>query len=89
MKCARCDAELPRGATYYRYALALEAECEVIDGAPGEPVDPDQLLRQLDGMDAAELEAQVHETLSGVVCPACRRAWVTALRPKRDEPLVQ
>lgn len=70
--CRRCERELPRGALHYRFALALEGEAEAIDASAVLVADPQALLRELEAADPDDLEAQVHEDIGGVLCPACR-----------------
>lgn len=72
--CRRCERQLPRGALHFRFALALEGEAEVIDAPGAIPADPQALLHELETADPDELEAQVHEELTGLLCTACRNA---------------
>lgn len=76
--CAHCERTLAPGEVWYRFALALEGEADVLDGGRGAD-EPEDLLAQLEALDASELEAQVHEELSGVLCSACRRELRTFL----------
>lgn len=70
-RCLHCERALPVGAPYFRVALALQGESEVLAPADG-PADPHALLRQLEHLDADELEAGVHEEVTGPLCPRCR-----------------
>jgi hypothetical protein len=81
--CHRCERPLPRGSLFFRFALALEGEAEVIDAPQALPDDPDALVRALEDADADELEAQVHEELAGALCPGCRRELRAFLRVGR------
>ncbi|MDX2013047.1 MAG: hypothetical protein SFW67_22830 [Myxococcaceae bacterium] len=69
--CAHCERTIEPTETWYRFVLVLQGEAEVLDprGAADEPED---LLAQLEALDPVELEAQVHEEQSGVLCTACR-----------------
>lgn len=69
-RCDHCERELD--GPYFRFALALQGEVDSL-GAAGTSDDFPALLAQLEGLDEATLEAQVHEELTGVLCPACRR----------------
>jgi hypothetical protein len=76
--CAHCERTLAPGELWYRFALALQGEAEVLDLAfPSD--EPEDLLAQVEALDAGELEAQVHEELSGVLCAACRQRLRTFL----------
>jgi hypothetical protein len=70
--CLHCECSLPSGAPYFRVAVALQGESEVLAPTDGGSTDPEELLKQLDHLDEAELEAGVHEELGGVLCPSCR-----------------
>lgn len=70
--CLHCDRSLPTGAPHFRVALALQGESEVLAPVDGGAADPVELLKQLEHLDEDELEAGVHEELTGVLCPECR-----------------
>ena len=75
--CASCVRVLEPDELYYRFAIALEGEQDVVDptGAPA----GDELkaaLAQLEAGDATQWEDQVHWERSGVICPACREQLV-------------
>lgn len=70
--CLHCERELSHGAPYFRVAVAVQGESDVIAPAAGGEADPAELLKQLEHLDEAELEAGVHEELGGVLCPSCR-----------------
>ena len=70
--CAHCERPIAPTETWYRFALVLQGEAEVLDPTPGAADEPEDLLAQLEALDSAELEAQVHEEQSGVLCAACR-----------------
>lgn len=73
LTCAACGEALPPAALHYRFALALEGEQRAVDGrAPSTRAELDDLMRELERSDPAELEAQVHFEASGVLCPRCR-----------------
>ncbi len=72
--CLHCEREVPNGAPYFRVAVALQGESDVLAPADGGESDPAELLKQLEHLDEAELEAGVHEELGGVLCPSCRAA---------------
>lgn len=63
---------MPNGAPYFRVAVELQGESDVLAPANGGEADPAELLKQLEHLDEAELEAGVHEALGGVLCPSCR-----------------
>jgi hypothetical protein len=77
-RCAHCERTLPQGEVWYRFALALQGEAEVLDSGRGGD-EPEDLLAQLEALDPTELEAQVHEELGGVLCSGCRRELRTFL----------
>lgn len=85
--CATCGRPLAPGAPYYRFALVLEGEQDVLD--PPELADSAEdteqalarLMKRLEDApeSSEELEAQVHWTREGAVCPPCREVVVRLL----------
>lgn len=79
-QCASCEQPIAPGVLYYRFAVAIEGEQDVIDttgqSARGELK---AALKQLeDGPDdPTHWEEQVHFERSGVVCAACRLRLVS------------
>lgn len=70
--CLHCEREVLNGAPYFRVAVALQGESDVLAPADGGESDPTALLKQLEHLDEAELEAGVSEELGGVLCASCR-----------------
>jgi hypothetical protein len=85
--CATCGRRLAPGAPYYRFALVLEAEQDVLDPPQPEGSAQDteealaRLMKRLEDAPESpeELEAQVHWKHEGAVCPPCREAVVRML----------
>ena len=73
--CAGCGCSIPRGGLFYR------CRTEIISGfdhyIPESEADGERLIREagesLAGRSPAELEAEVYEEISFLVCPACRQ----------------
>ncbi|WP_434391327.1 hypothetical protein [Melittangium boletus] len=87
--CAVCGRAIAPDALYYRFALTLQAEQDVLGGGAGTPgaESPEEeltaLLKRLeDSPDSAEAwEEQVHWERGGTVCTACRTVVVRLLTP--------
>ena len=78
-QCASCERALEPGELYYRFAIALEGEQDVVDATGGDA--RDELKAALSELehgpdDPTGWEDQVHWERSGVVCPACRERLV-------------
>jgi hypothetical protein len=85
--CDACDRPLESGALYYRFALAVEGEQDVVDSTGGDAAEELEAalkeLEQAEG-DPAELEDQVHWERSGVLCPECRARLVRLVGGERS-----
>jgi len=70
-QCASCERAIEPADLYYRFALAIEGEQDVID-TPG--VELKEALAQLEAgpEDPTHWEEQVHLERSGVICAGCR-----------------
>ena len=78
-QCASCERTLEPGELYYRFAVALEGEQDVVDPTGADARDElKAVLSELEHGpdDASGWEDQVHWERSGVVCPACRERLV-------------
>jgi hypothetical protein len=78
-KCASCEQPIGAAEPYYRFALAIEGEQDVIDST-GESAH-DELkaaLKQLEEGpdDPTYWEEQVHFERSGILCAGCRERLV-------------
>lgn len=79
-RCRACSRALAPAELYFRFALALEGELDVLDTGPGAD-DPRRVIASMDHVTAEEAEDSVHWETAGVLCPACRRelvAWLGA-----------
>ena len=78
-QCASCERALEPGELYYRFAVALEGEQDVVDLTGADARDElKSVLSELERGpdDASSWEDQVHWERSGVVCPRCRERLV-------------
>ena len=76
--CASCQRVIEPGELYYRFAVALEGEQDVVDPTGGDASDElKAVLSQVESGDPSQWEDQVHWERSGVVCPACRERLVS------------
>lgn len=78
-QCSVCQRSLAQGELYYRFAIALEGEQDVVDTTGGDAAA--ELEAAVEALergpeDPAHWEEQVHWERSGVVCPACRKRLV-------------
>lgn len=78
-QCASCERALEPGELYYRFAVALEGEQDVVDRTGADARDElKAVLTELEHGpdDPSGWEDQVHWERSGVVCPSCRERLV-------------
>jgi hypothetical protein len=84
--CAACARALEPGALYYRFALALEGEQDVVDTTGGDAeAELEEAVEALERGpdDPAHWEEQVHWERSGVLCPECRERLVRLVGGER------
>jgi hypothetical protein len=77
--CRGCSRELPASKPYFRFALAVQGELDVLDtGEPGAD-DPRAVMESMGDVSAEDAEAEVHWETAGELCRACRQeliAWL-------------
>jgi hypothetical protein len=74
-----CSRELPVSRPYYRFALAIQGELDVLETGDPAADDPHAILATSREVTAEQAEAEVHWEQAGVLCGACRRelmAWL-------------
>lgn len=80
-RCRSCSRPVAANELYFRFALALEGELDVLDtGSPGAD-DPRYVIESMHDVSADEAEDGVHWETAGILCPSCRReliAWLGA-----------
>lgn len=87
--CAACGRRIAPDEVYYRFALVLQGEQDVVgsSGTQGTADELAALLKQLEmgPEDAREWEEQVHWERTGFICAACRTVVTRMLsRPAGD-----
>lgn len=78
-QCAACERALAPGELYYRFAIALEGEQDVVDTTGADAAaELEEAVEALERGpdDPTHWEEQVHWERSGVLCPACRERLV-------------
>ena len=88
-QCASCEQPIAPGDPYYRFAIAIEGEQDVIDSTgQGARDELKAALKQLeDGPDDPTYwDEQVHFEHSGVVCAACRVRLVVLVGARTNAP---
>ncbi|NUO50604.1 MAG: hypothetical protein HOV80_17255 [Polyangiaceae bacterium] len=80
-RCRSCSRPVASSELYFRFALALEGELDVLDtGRPGDD-DPHEVIAAMRDVSAEEAEDGVHWETAGILCGSCRReliAWLGA-----------
>lgn len=86
--CVGCGRSLPPTAVYYRFAIAIEGELDVVDDGSPDAADPRAILERLEReVDPKAAEDEVHWEQSGVLCAACRAEVVARLRGRPTGPV--
>lgn len=90
-QCTSCERPLEPASPYYRFALAIEGEQDVIDTTGGQARDELQAaLAQLEAgpEDPTYWDEQVHLERSGLLCADCRARLLSLLGgPEPRAPL--
>jgi hypothetical protein len=74
--CTSCSRELPATSAYFRFALAIQGELDVLDTGVADAADPQAILASMADLTSEEAESEVHWETAGVLCGACRRRLV-------------
>ncbi len=72
-RCDHCSRELPASRPYYRFALAIQGELDVLATGDATADDPHTIIASAHDVSAEDAEAEVHWEKAGVLCGACRR----------------
>jgi hypothetical protein len=77
-QCMRCGRVLKPGALKYLVSIRLMADfdgvIDEVEGDTGELIE--EVLRQIEGMDAEDLERDVYEELNLLLCKSCKDHFV-------------
>jgi hypothetical protein len=77
--CDACGRALPPSQVYFRFAVAIEGELDVLDTGHPDAADPRAILASMEDVSAEEAEGEVHWERSGALCGACRRQLLAFL----------
>lgn len=83
-RCDACAEALKAGGLYFRFAIALQGEMDVLDAPSGDSLgtDPHAILAHMEAeADWERYETDVHWEREGVLCPACRRRLCDLIEP--------
>lgn len=87
-QCMRCGVELPYGGLVYRVQVKVYAD---FDGVLLDPEEEshqslEQLLKQIQEADPKELEKEVYEAFTLILCKSCRDRFVDETRHPWEGP---
>ncbi len=87
-RCMRCGIPLPYGSLVYMVQVKVFADFDgVILEPEGESQQPlDELLEQIKNEDPKELEKEVYEEFSLVLCKRCRDRFVDETKSPWEGP---
>ncbi|NWG03111.1 MAG: hypothetical protein HXY44_09675 [Syntrophaceae bacterium] len=86
--CFRCGKELRPGGLFYLFQIKVISGFDEILMEPTGEIDQQlhQLLEQVQHCDPKELEREVYEEMTLIVCKGCRDRLVDDLRYSREGP---
>ncbi len=87
-RCMRCGVGLPYGNLAYRAQVKVFADFDGVIVEPEEQGDPsmEQLLEQVGKRDPKELEKEVYEEFTLLLCKSCRDRFVDETRNPWEGP---
>ncbi len=77
--CAACGDDLPIGQVYFRFAVAIEGELDVLDDGAPDAANPRAIADRMEPDDFVRYEEDVHWEANGVMCARCRAKLSTLL----------
>jgi hypothetical protein len=86
--CFRCGKELLPGGLFYIVHIRVFSGFDGILTEPAEGIDEQlrDLLKQVEHMDQNELEKEVYEEISMMVCKSCRDRFVDEIQHPWEGP---
>ena len=86
--CFRCGRGLPPGSLFYVVHIKVFSGFDGILMEPAEGVDQQlkELLEQTQNLDPKELEKDVYEEITLIVCKSCRDRFVDEIRHPWEGP---
>ena len=78
-RCVHCARELAISRPYFRFAVAVQGELDVLETGDPAADDPHAILASSAHLTAEQAEAEVHWEHAGVLCGECRRELVAWL----------
>jgi len=75
--CDRCGARIEPGDIRYLMRITLNVDDGGVITNPIGDEEVDRIIKELQNADPDELEKQVHEELSYIICPRCRRDFLS------------
>lgn len=87
-RCWRCGKKLPFGSPTYVVTLRVVAGFDGVLLEPGEDVEQQlkRVLKQIEGSDPKELEREVYEEFTLILCKSCKDRLVDETRHPWEGP---
>ena len=87
-KCFRCGKELPLGSLTYLIQIKVLADFDGWLLEPEEGVDRQlkQILEQIEPLDPQDLEKEVYEEITWIVCKSCRDRFIDDIQHPWEGP---
>jgi hypothetical protein len=86
--CFRCGKELRPGSPFYIVDIRVVSGFDGILSEPGEGIDEElrELIEQAQHLDPKELEKDVYEEITLVICKSCRDRFVDEIQHPWEGP---
>ena len=85
-QCMRCGVELPYGSLVYVVQVKVLADFDgvILEAEEENPQPLDELLEQIKNRDAKDLEKEVFEEFTLILCKSCRDRFVEETHPLKE-----
>jgi hypothetical protein len=77
--CAACGDDLPITQVYFRFAVVVEGELDVLDDGAPDAANPQAIADRMESDDFGRYEDDVHWEANGVMCARCRAKLLALL----------
>jgi hypothetical protein len=87
-QCSRCSREIPAGGLAYVFEVKVYADFDgvLLESAADADRELEDLLEEIDLSEAEELEKEVYEEYTLLLCNSCRNRFIEETRPAWEGP---
>ena len=87
-RCSRCSKKIPSGGLLYVFEIKVHADFDGVLPEPTGDIDHEleALLEEIDLSEAEELEKEVYEEYTLLLCSSCRDRFIEETEPAWEGP---